>query len=234
MHLVGRHLLGIQLRLVRTRVEIHTREVSHMQHTAKLMSVFVLLLLTAGCTAAPLEETPAEEETVLSPVPQRLSFTAPTFDRAVDDGPQHDLRTAFDGPVLMLWVAAGCSGCHDWTAMLQQELEAGNISNSTNIVSVHRYPAFESTNDVRERYTTNNTSTYTPWPLLLPSESTNVIDVETGRMTDVNLYRAFQNPVTPTLQVLDSDGRLVWTSKTYWANTTVLEEALNIMDRGGL
>ena len=234
MHLVGRHLLGIQLRLVRTRVEIHTREASHMQHTAKLMSVFVLLLLTAGCTAAPLEETPAEEETVLSPVPQRLSFTAPTFDRAVDNGPQHDLRTAFDGPVLMLWVAAGCSGCHDWTAMLQQELEAGNISNSTNIVSVHRYPAFESTNDVRERYTTNNTSTYTPWPLLLPSESTNVIDVETGRMTDVNLYRAFQNPVTPTLQVLDSDGRLVWTSKTYWANTTVLEEALNIMETGGL
>ena len=234
MHLVGRHLLGIQLRLVRTRVEIQTHQVSHMQHTAKLMSVFVLLLLTAGCTAAPLEETPAEEETVLSPVPQRLSFTAPTFDRAVDNGPQHDLRTAFDGPVLMLWVAAGCSGCHDWTAMLQQELEAGNISNSTNIVSVHRYPAFESTNDVRERYTTNNTSTYTPWPLLLPSESTNVIDVETGRMTDVNLYRAFQNPVTPTLQVLDSDGRLVWTSKTYWANTTVLEEALNIMETGGL
>ena len=234
MHLVGRHLLGIQLRLVRTRVEIQTRQVSPMQHAAKLMSVFVLLLLTAGCTAAPVEETPAEEETVLSPVPQRLSFTAPTFDRAVDNGPQHDLRTAFDGPVLMLWVAAGCSGCHDWTAMLQQELEAGNISNSTNIVSVHRYPAFESTNDVRERYTTNNTSTYTPWPLLLPSESTNVIDVETGRMTDVNLYRAFQNPVTPTLQVLDSDGRLVWTSKTYWANTTVLEEALNIMETGGL
>ena len=234
MHLVGRHLLGIQLRLVRTRVEIHTRQVSHMQHAAKLMSVFVLLLLTAGCTSAPVEETPAEEETVLSPVPQRLSFTAPTFDRAVDNGPQHDLRTAFDGPVLMLWVAAGCSGCHDWTAMLQQELEAGNISNSTNIVSVHRYPAFESTNDVRERYTTNNTSTYTPWPLLLPSESTNVIDVETGRMTDVNIYRAFQNPVTPTLQVLDSDGRLVWTSKTYWANTTVLEEALNIMETGGL
>ena len=60
-----------------------------------------------------------------------------------------------------------------------------------------------------------------------------VIDVETGRMTDVNLYRAFQNPVTPTLQVLDGEGRLVWTSKTYWANATVLEEALNIMETGG-
>ena len=53
-------------------------------------------------------------------------------------------------------------------------------------------------------------------------------------MTDVNLYRAFQNPVTPTLQVLDGEGRLVWTSKTYWSNATVLEEALNIMETGGL
>ncbi len=205
-----------------------------MKRVTKLTSIFVLLMLMAGCTAAPMEEAETEEETVLSPVPERLSFTAPTFDRAVDHGAQHDLRSSFDGPVLMLWVAAGCSGCHDWTAMLNQELEAGNISNTTNIVSVHRYPAFESVDDVRERYTTNNSSTHTPWPLLLPSASTNVIDVDTGRMTDVNLYRAFENPVTPTLQVLDSEGRLVWTSKTYWANATVLEEALNIMETGGV
>jgi hypothetical protein len=87
---------------------------------------------------------------------------------------------------------------------------------------------------VRERYTDNNSSTYTPWPLLLPSQSTTVIDAESGEMTDVGLYRAFEMPVTPTLQVLDSEGRLVWTSKTYWANATVLEEALNIMETGGL
>ena len=68
---------------------------------------------------------------------------------------------------------------------------------------------------------------------LLPPASTNVIDLDTGRMTDVELYRAFQNPVTPTLQVLDGDGRLVWTSKTYWANATVLEEALSIMNPDG-
>ena len=205
-----------------------------MAQAKRLVSVMVLLMMLAGCTAAPVENAVEnEEDAVLSPIPERLSFTAPTFDREVDNGSSHDLRQSFDGPVLMLWVAAGCSGCHDWTDMLRQELEAGNISNTTNIVSVHRYPAFESINDVRERYTTNNSSTFTPWPLLLPSESTNVIDVDTGRMTDVNLYRAFQNPVTPTLQVLDGDGRLVWTSKTYWANATVLEEALNIMETGG-
>ena len=67
-------------------------------------------------------------------------------------------------------------------------MEAGNISNTTNIVSVHRYPAFESINGVRERYTNNNSSTYTPWPLL-PSETTKVIDAETGRLTGVDLYQ---------------------------------------------
>ncbi len=205
-----------------------------MKPMQRFVSGMIVLLLLSGCTAAPFEETPTqEEEAVLSPVPERLSFTAPTFDRVDDNGAQHDLRNSFDGPVLMLWVAAGCSGCHDWTAMLSEELAAGNISNTTNIVSVHRYPSFESTEKVQERYTTNNTSTYTPWPLLLPPASTNVIDLDTGRMTDVELYRAFQNPVTPTLQVLDGDGRLVWTSKTYWANATVLEEALSIMNPDG-
>ena len=195
----------------------------------------VLLMMLAGCTAAPMEEAAdTEEEAVLSPVPERLSFVAPTFDRDVDNGATHDLRNSFDGPVLMLWVAAGCAGCHDWTALLNEELQAGNVSNTTNIVSVHRYPSFESMDDVRERYTDNNSSTYTPWPLLLPSQSTTVIDAESGEMTDVGLYRAFEMPVTPTLQVLDSEGRLVWTSKTYWANSTVLEEALNIMETGGL
>ena len=205
-----------------------------MIRAKQIVSLMVLLMMLAGCTAAPMEEAAdTEEEAVLSPVPERLSFVAPTFDRDVDNGATHDLRNSFDGPVLMLWVAAGCAGCHDWTAMLNEELQAGNVSNTTNIVSVHRYPSFESMDDVRERYTDNNSSTYTPWPLLLPSQSTTVIDAESGEMTDVGLYRAFEMPVTPTLQVLDSDGRLVWTSKTYWSKT-VLEEALNIMETGGL
>ena len=174
-----------------------------------------------------------EEDVALTPVPSTLSFTAPTLDRAEDGGARHDLRSSFDGPVLLLWVAAGCSGCHDWTDMLKQELESGNISNTTNIVSIHRYPAFESVESVAQRYGDENASHHTPWPLLLPAEDTTVIDAESGRMTDVNLYRAFQQPVTPTLQVLDADGRLVWVSKTYWANSTVLAEALNIMNTGG-
>ena len=207
-----------------------------MNKVSRTLSAMIVLLFLAGCTA-PAEENSSSygesEDQPLTPVPERLSFSAPTFDRDVDDGERHDLRSSFDGPVLMLWVAAGCSGCHDWTTMLSEELEAGNISNTTNIVSVHRYAAFESHEAVDERYGKNNSSTYTPWPLLLPSESTTVIDAATGRMTDVSLYRAFDQPVTPTLQVLDKAGRLVWSSKTYWANSTVLAEALNIMETGG-
>ena len=101
-----------------------------MIRAKQIVSLMVLLMMLAGCTAAPMEEAAdTEEEAVLSPVPERLSFVAPTFDRDVDNGATHDLRNSFDGPVLMLWVAAGCAGCHDWTAMLNEELQAGNVSN---------------------------------------------------------------------------------------------------------
>ena len=124
------------------------------------LATMVVLTFLVGCTANPdTQAVPnTESEIVLSPVPEQLSFTAPTLDREVDNGSVHDLRSSFDGPVLMLWVAAGCSGCHDWTAMLKEELENGNISNTTNIVSVHRYPSFESSQAVAERYGHNNSS----------------------------------------------------------------------------
>jgi hypothetical protein len=48
-------------------------------------------------------------------------------------------------------------------------------------------------------------------------------------MTDLDIYTAFDNPVTPTLQVLNEDGKIIWTSKTYWAEQSVLDEALSIM-----
>ncbi|MBL6744121.1 MAG: hypothetical protein ISP83_07065 [Candidatus Poseidonia sp.] len=201
-----------------------------MANTQTLVALTVCLML-AGCTTPPIAETVAEEESIVL-TPENLSFSAPTLDRDVDGGERHDLRNSFDGPVLMLWVAAGCSGCHDWTSLIKEEMVAGNISNSTNIISVHRYASFESPDDVAKRYGDNNSSEYTPWPILLPDENTKVIDASTGRMTEVGLYTAFQDPVTPTLQVIDDSGRLVWTSRTYWSNSTVLQEALNIMNDG--
>ena len=62
---------------------------------------------------------------------------------------------------------------------------------------------------------------------------------QASRVRDVIVVTAQQRAqssqdVPISLQVLDSEGRLVWTSKTYWSNATVLEEALNIMETGGL
>lgn len=191
----------------------------------------VLTLMLAGCTV-PEAENLVDSAPMESQTPERMSFVADTLDREADNGSVHDLRTSFDGPVLMLWVASGCSGCHDWTETIRNEMDVGNLSNTTNVVSVHRYGEWESQASVAERYGDRGSEHYTPWPLLLPDETTNVINVSSGRMTNVSIYEAFEGPVTPTLQVLDAEGRLVWTSKTYWADTDVLAEALNIMNGG--
>ena len=196
--------------------------------------ILVLCIVTttvlAGCTG-PMESEMMESTQSTEPtaVPARVSFSSPTLDRSEDLGSQHDLRNSFDGPILMLWVAAGCSGCHDWTDLIRSEMEAGNISNTTTIISVHRYPDFEDASAVERRYGDNTSEHYSPWPVLVPDASTTVIDRDTGQMTNVGIYEAFGEPVTPTLQVLGSDGGLAWTSDKYWANTTVLGEALNIM-----
>ncbi|MDG1539778.1 MAG: hypothetical protein P8Q40_07620 [Candidatus Poseidonia sp.] len=201
-----------------------------MKNIVVLVLCVISIIVLAGCTApVEIEAMESTESSETTPIPSKISFTAPTLDRAEDLGSQHDLRNSFDGPILMLWVASGCSGCHDWTDLIRNEMNAGNISNTTTIVSVHRYPEFETTEDMERRYGDNTSEHYAPWPVLVPDASTTVIDRETGRMTDVGLYAAFGEPVTPTLQVIDSEGGIAWTSSKYWANTTVLEEALNIM-----
>ena len=203
-----------------------------MKNIVVLVLCVISILVLAGCTA-PLEIDAMEsnESTESTPIPSKISFSAPTLDRVEDLGSQHDLRNSFDGPILMLWVASGCSGCHDWTDLIRSELNAGNISNTTTIISVHRYPEFETSEDMERRYGSNSSEHYAPWPVLVPDASTTVIDRETGRMTDVGLFTAFGEPVTPTLQVIDSEGGIAWTSSKYWANTSVLEEALNIMTK---
>ena len=216
--------------MVRTPIEILSKERLSMNNKIFLAFCVVVTTVLAGCTG-PMESTMVEstQSTESTSVPARVSFISPTLDRPEDLGSQHDLRNSFDGPILMLWVAAGCSGCHDWTELIRSEMEAGNISNTTAIISVHRYPDFEDQSAVERRYGDNSSDHYAPWPVLIPDASTTVIDRDTGEITDVGLYQAFGEPVTPTLQVLGSDGGLAWTSDKYWANATVLGEALNIM-----
>lgn len=198
----------------------------------RALVLVVLLLITslAGCVAPePMLGEVSEPATPSDETPERMTIVAPTAGRNVDESAVLDVVASADGnATLLIWVAAGCSGCHDWTEMIANAREEGNYTD-LRVVSVHRYPSFEDKDEVKARYGTANTSTEATWPLLLPNEGDTVVDADTDEATSVDLVDAFQGPVTPTLQVLDGEGHLVWTSKTYWSNASVLEDAATLM-----
>ena len=127
---------------------------------------------------------------------------------------------------LILWVSTGCSGCHDWTEMIADEMRNGNISNDTRIVTIHRYPSFESRDEVIETYASENSSTESLWPVLLTYDGQPAIDVDKGEETEYDFAKAFETPATPSFTILDGDGNTIWKNKEYWADESVLEEAL--------
>ena len=132
--------------------------------------------------------------------------------------------------MLLIWVAAGCMGCHSWTDIISDEVNNGNISN-TSLLSIHRYPSFESVSYVEEVYGNHENATNpVSWPLVLPPEDTSVIDLESRSESTVSFYDSFGYPSTPTLQIMDTFGKIIWTSKTYWPTTEVLEEIKNIIN----
>jgi len=202
--------------------------------TRSLSLLLVLLLLSslAGCVAPEpmLGTTDVTENPQQAEAPERMTIVAATAGRSVDGGAIVDVVEAANGaPTLLIWVAAGCSGCHDWTEALRTMRANGTFDENLSVVSVHRYPSFEDTDDVVARYGTVNSSTEATWPLLLPDEDAVVVDATTGQPSTTSLVEAFGNPVTPTLQVLDGAGHLVWESRTYWANASVLSEVEGLM-----
>ena len=72
-------------------------------------------------------------------------------------------------------------------------------------------------------------SYYSPWPVLMPVDGATAWDATTGVESEVPLAEAFNNPVTPTLQVLDSEGQLVWQSRTYYPDFSVVEEFVGVI-----
>ena len=194
------------------------------------LAVLLLTVSLAGCVAPePMLGEMSEPTTPSETAPERMTIVAPTAGRSVDEAPTLDVVASAEGnATLLIWVAAGCSGCHDWTEMIATAREEGNYTD-LRVVSVHRYPSFEDAEQVIDRYGTANTSTEATWPLLLPSDGDTVVNADTGEATSVDLVDAFQGPVTPTLQVLDGEGHLVWTSKIYWSNASVLEDAATLM-----
>ena len=156
-----------------------------------------------------------------------MAFKADTLDRAEDQGPTFDLKEELkDGPVLMLWVGSSCFGCHDWTNMIRESLENGTLNESTlSIVSVHRWSNLEGAEEVMNAFGEDtNDSSYTPWRIVMANEQTPALEYFSGDDTGFNVYEAYGNPSTPTLQLIGDNGIKMWQSKNYWANSTILQE----------
>ena len=203
-------------------------------HRIMHMVLVSLLLVIPGCTApATIEEVTVdesnEEDGIV--VPERLNIIANTAGRDIDRGTSMDLLADANGEsTLILWVSTGCSGCHDWTEMIANEMRSGNISNDTRIVTIHRYPSFESREEVIETYASNNSSTDSLWPVLVPDNRQPAIDVDRNQETDYDYTQAFESPSTPSFTILDGSGKTIWKNREYWSNHDVLEEALSYLN----
>tara|TARA_B000000441_G_scaffold111044_1_gene81116 strand:+ start:564 stop:1163 length:600 start_codon:yes stop_codon:yes gene_type:complete len=191
--------------------------------------VLVLILILPGCTApAAIDSAEAENE---MDIPERLNLIADTANREIDRVETMDVLLDANGKnTMILWVSTGCSGCHDWTEMIADGMRNGNISNDTRIITVHRYPSFESREEVIEVYASSNSSTESLWPVLIPNEGQPAIDVDKNQETEYDYSKAFETPATPSLTILDGEGNTIWKNKTYWYNSSVLSEALEILD----
>ncbi len=193
--------------------------------------VIILLLIVPGCINSQEMGATGEEMEQETELPEKLNLVADTAGRDIDRGQQMDLLADADGEkTLILWVATGCSGCHDWTGMIADSMREGNISNDTRIISIHRYPSFESREQVIDVYASENSSTQSLWPVLIPDEGQSAIDMDTGQNTDYSYSTAFDSPVTPSFTLIDGDGKTLWRSKVYWANQTLLTEAIDLLD----
>lgn len=193
--------------------------------------VIILLLVAPGCINSQEMETTEEEIGQEIKLPERLNLVADTAGRDIDRGQQMDLLADANGEkTLILWVAAGCSGCHDWTEMIADSMREGNMSNDTRIISIHRYPSFESRDQVIDVYASENSTTQSLWPVLVPDDGQPAIDMSTGQNTDYGYSIAFASPVTPSFTLIDGDGKTLWESKVYWANMTLLTEAIDLLD----
>ena len=193
----------------------------------KLIPILVsIVMLLSGCTT-PVDDNQSED------IPLQMSFVAKTLDRSEDRGAEYNLKESLaEKPVLILWIAAGCSGCHDWTQLIRESTENGSLnSTAVNIISIHRWAEIESTTQIMDVFgIEENNSNYSPWPIIIPSESDMIVDFTTGLTTDFTIYEGFNNPGTPTVQLIGQDGIKMWQSKSYWANFSMLQEAWDVAE----
>ena len=202
-----------------------------MPRQLQLLSlVTILLLVIPGCTTPQTMEMEEDSDAQEIDLPERLNLMAETAGRDMDRGAELDLLSDANGEnTLILWVSTGCTGCHDWTEMISQSMQNGTIENDTRIITIHRYPSFETRDEVSEVYASENSSTQSLWPVLIPYDGQPAMDLDTGKYTDYDYTVAFDNPATPSFTLLDGDGKTIWKNRTYWANQTLLNEAIDLL-----
>ncbi|MBT86071.1 MAG: hypothetical protein CMA62_00925 [Euryarchaeota archaeon] len=192
-----------------------------------ILTVF-LLIPVAGCiTEVEDADSQVEAET---PSLDRMNIVAQTLDRDVDQYSEYNVLENSSGQnTLILWAASGCRGCHEWTEMIRESIANGSISNESNIITIQRYPSFDSRESFYEVFGNNSSDQYSPWPVLVPYSSAVAWNAETGEPSTVPLDEAFGNPRTPTLQVLGPNGEIVWENEKYYPDFEVVEEISSII-----
>jgi len=194
----------------------------------KIAFFFSLIIVVGSLSGCVEEKSEMIESEEIAPAPERISFSSPIMGDDSNNTALDLQEYVSEGPVLLIWVAAGCRGCHSWTDIISDEVESGNISNSS-VLSIHRYSSFESPSYVEEAYG-NNSSNPVSWTLALPQENTPIINLDTGQESQYSIYDSFGNPSTPTLQIMDETGKLIWSSMTYWPTSEIVDEIKNILN----
>ena len=169
----------------------------------------------SGCVAPELsiEDIDTEDDS-----PARISFEASTYYGSNNSSSTADLQDISNGKdVLVLWVGATCRGCHDWTDMIHSGIANGTIEEGR-VITIHRYAAFESEEEVVSTYVSDESEHPSTWPVMLPNEDAGVKNLDTGQTSSQSIYEAFNQPSTPTLQIYRSDGSVDSLDHSYWAD----------------
>ena len=175
----------------------------------------VLVVLLSGC--------------IQSTVDEGRVFTVQTLDRIEDGGPMYSMKDNLSkGPVLVLFIGVGCIGCKDWTDDLREHHQEWMTMNPPlQIVSVERYLAYETKEDVAAEFGTPESNHYTPWPIVLPSEGESIQRIEDQANMSQSIFEYFDLPGTPELFLIDQKGVIQWESDTYYPNENSIKTIEN-------
>ena len=175
----------------------------------------VLVLFLSGCL-----ETAVDDGRV---------FTVETLNRVEDAGAIYSMKDNLSqGPVLVLFIGVGCIGCKDWTDDIREHHQNWMKKQPPlQVVSVERYPTYETKEDVAEEFGYPESNHYTPWPIVLPSENQSIQRIEDEANMSQSIFEYYGNPGTPKLFLIDQNGLIQWKSDSYYPDENSIDEIEN-------